>query len=151
MLLALDLGTRTGFAFFTNAGARLTGVKDFRPRRHQNWSARFQQFKGMLDEFEALEDIDHVYYEIVRRHKGTDAAHVYGGFVAALDEWCSGHDVPLAGFEVTHIKKFATGKGNANKGAMILAAEERWGVVTADDNEADALAILELARAGGKV
>ena len=36
-------------------------------------------------------------------------------------------------------KRLATGHGNAGKGAMIAAAEERWpGWVPADENEADA-------------
>ncbi|MEY3082847.1 MAG: hypothetical protein RJA94_2832, partial [Pseudomonadota bacterium] len=39
------------------------------------------------------------------------------------------------------IKRFATGKGNADKQAMIAAVRER-GFESADDNEADAIAIL---------
>jgi hypothetical protein len=39
------------------------------------------------------------------------------------------------------IKRHATGKGNANKGLMIAAMRAR-GHSPADDNEADALALL---------
>ena len=39
------------------------------------------------------------------------------------------------------IKKFLTGQGNANKQAIIDAARAR-GFAPADDNEADAIAIL---------
>jgi len=39
------------------------------------------------------------------------------------------------------IKRFATGKGNANKAAMMEAARKR-GFSPTDDNEADAIAIL---------
>ena len=39
------------------------------------------------------------------------------------------------------IKRFATGKGNADKAAMIAAVRGR-GFEPADDNEADAIAIL---------
>ena len=39
------------------------------------------------------------------------------------------------------IKRFATGKGNTNKDAMIAATRAR-GFSPADDNEADAIAIL---------
>ena len=46
------------------------------------------------------------------------------------------------------IKKHATGKGNANKAAMI-ATMQALGFQPADDNEADALALLHLAMARG--
>ena len=45
------------------------------------------------------------------------------------------------GVPVGTIKKFLTGQGNANKPAMIAAAQTR-GFSPADDNEADAIAIL---------
>ena len=37
------------------------------------------------------------------------------------------------------LKKYATGKGNANKTAMIVTARERLGYLGMNDNEADAL------------
>jgi len=49
--------------------------------------------------------------------------------------------VPYQGVPVGTIKKFLTGQGNANKQAMIDAARRR-GFSPADDNEADAIAIL---------
>ena len=42
---------------------------------------------------------------------------------------------------VATIKRFATGRGNADKAAMIAAIQAR-GFTPADDNEADAIAIL---------
>jgi Holliday junction resolvasome RuvABC endonuclease subunit len=49
--------------------------------------------------------------------------------------------VPYQGVPVGTIKKHATGKGNANKAAMIAATKAK-GFNPADDNEADAIAIL---------
>jgi Holliday junction resolvasome RuvABC endonuclease subunit len=49
--------------------------------------------------------------------------------------------IPYQGVPVGSIKKHATGKGNASKEMMIAAAKAR-GFRPADDNEADALAIL---------
>ena len=46
------------------------------------------------------------------------------------------------------IKKHATGKGNADKAAMV-AAMHALGHAPADDNEADALALLYWALASG--
>jgi len=48
---------------------------------------------------------------------------------------------PYAGVPVGTIKRFATGKGNASKDAVLAAMRQR-GFQPADDNEADAIAIL---------
>ena len=80
-------------------------------------------------------------FEEVRRHIGTDSAHVYGGLLAVLTAWCEEHLVAYQGVPVGTIKRFATGKGNADKAAVIDAMRAR-GFAPRDDNEADALAIL---------
>ena len=77
----------------------------------------------------------------MRRHVGTDAAHVYGGLLATLTAWAETAGVAYQGVPVGTIKRHATGKGNANKDAMMAAARAR-GFSPADDNEADAIAIL---------
>jgi len=82
-----------------------------------------------------------VVFEEVRRHAGTDASHVYGGFLGTLTSWCEQHELPYQGVPVGTIKRYATGKGNADKAAMIAAMRAR-GFAPADDNEADALALL---------
>lgn len=47
--------------------------------------------------------------------------------------------VPYVDVPPSSLKKYATGKGNANKGEMLAAAIRRLGYEGADDNEADAL------------
>jgi Holliday junction resolvasome RuvABC endonuclease subunit len=49
--------------------------------------------------------------------------------------------IPYQGVSVGAIKRHATGKGNADKQAVIAAIKSR-GFTPADDNEADAIAIL---------
>ena len=102
---------------------------------------RYLRFAQWLD---ALDVPSAVYFEEVRRHAGTDAAHVYGGLLGTLTAWCERRSIPYAGIPVGTIKRHATGKGNASKEAMIAAAKAR-GFSPADDNEADALAILDYA------
>ena len=46
---------------------------------------------------------------------GTDAAHVYGGFLATLTSWCEQRAIAYQGVPVGTIKRFITGKGNADK------------------------------------
>src|SRR4029078_2415372 len=82
-----------------------------------------------------------IYFEEVRRHAGTDAAHIYGGLLATLTAWCEQRRIAYQGVPVGTIKRFIAGKGNADKAAVIAAVRAR-GFSPADDNEADAIAIL---------
>jgi Holliday junction resolvasome RuvABC endonuclease subunit len=82
-----------------------------------------------------------IHYEEIRRHLSTDAAHVHGGLLATLTAWCEQHSIAYQSVPVGTIKRFITGKGNANKQAVIDAVRAR-GFRPADDNEADAIAIL---------
>ena len=103
---------------------------------------RYLRFGRWLDETRKIAGgIDVVYFEEVRRHLGTDASHIYGGFLAGLTAWCEQQGIAYQGVPVGTIKRFATGRGNADKQAMIAAIRER-GFEPADDNEADAIAIL---------
>jgi Holliday junction resolvasome RuvABC endonuclease subunit len=85
-----------------------------------------------------------VVFEEVRRHVSTDSAHAYGGFMATLTSWCEAQKIPYQGVPVGTIKKHATGKGNASKEEMIAAARAKSFNPT-DDNQADALALLDWA------
>ena len=64
--------------------------------------------------------------------------------MATLTAWAELRGVPYQGVPVGTIKIHATGKGNAPKEAMTAAARAR-GFHPADDNEADAIAILHWA------
>ncbi|WP_119352882.1 crossover junction endodeoxyribonuclease RuvC [Azohydromonas sediminis] len=144
-LLALDLGTTTGWALRDRTGRITSGTEAFKPRRFEGGGMRFLRFKHWLTELKAHADgIDTLVFEEVRRHASTDAAHVYGGFLATLTAWCEHHGIPYQGVPVGTIKKHATGKGNANKAEMLAAIRAR-GHRPADDNEADALALLHWA------
>ena len=144
-LLALDLGTTTGWALHGSDGLITSGTASFRNGRFDGGGMRYLRFTNWLGEFERLSGpISAIWFEEVRRHAGTDAAHVYGGLMATLTAWAELRSVPYEGVPVGTIKRFATGKGNANKGAMIAAAQAR-GFSPADDNEADAIAILSWA------
>lgn len=155
-ILALDLGTKTGWALWRKGSIIYSGVQDFKVGRFDGGGMRFLKFGRWLDE--VTQDCLGltVFYEEVRSHGpgGVDAAHAYGGFMATLTAWCEKskrlgpHEVPsstpYSGIPVGTIKKFATGKGNAGKPEMIKAAVDR-GFHPADDNEADAIALLHWA------
>jgi len=141
-ILALDLGTTTGWALRTPDGTITSGTQSFRPQRFEGGGMRFLRFKRWLTDIKACaEGIDSLHFEEVRRHVSTDAAHAYGGFLATLTSWCEHHQIPYEGVPVGTIKRHATGKGNAGKEEVVAAMRGR-GHAPADDNEADALAIL---------
>ncbi len=144
-ILALDLGTTTGWAIRGFDGLITSGTASFKPGRYDGGGMRYLRFTNWLTELDRLSGpIATIWFEEVRRHAGTDAAHVYGGLLASLTSWGELRGIPYEGVPVGTIKRHATGKGNANKVAMIAAAQAR-GFSPADDNEADAIAILHWA------
>jgi hypothetical protein len=141
-ILALDLGTTTGWALRTSDDLITSGTVSFRPSRYDGGGMRYVRFRAWLDQLgKDAGPLASIHFEEVRRHVGTDAAHLYGGFLATLTAWCEQRDIAYQGAPVGTIKRFITGKGNADKAAVINAVRAR-GFSPADDNEADAIAIL---------
>ena len=140
-LLALDLGTTTGWALRLGSETH-SGTVSFRPSRYDGGGMRYLRFRSWLDRLAAdAGGVSAIHYEEIRRHVGTDAAHVFGGLLATLTAWCEERSLPYQGVPVGTWKRHACGKGNASKDDVIAAIRER-GFKPADDNEADAIAIL---------
>ena len=146
-ILALDLGTQTGWSLLHHDGIITSGTLSFKNDRYQGGGMRYLRFCRWLDNVKGLAGgtLAEVYFEEVRRHLGVDAAHAYGGFLATLTAWCEREGVPYQGVSVGTIKYHATGKGNASK-QEVLASMQTRGYQPHDDNEADALALLEWVR-----
>jgi len=145
-ILAIDLGGSTGYAYFEN-GAVASGVWKLSPktqaqRRKEGWGVRFNKFTAKLD---SLPRPDHIVYEAVHRHLGTDAAHQYGGFLAHLLAWAERNDIGYDGVGVGQIKKHGTGKGNASKEMMVESVRKTMRREPSTDDEADALWLLDKA------
>jgi Holliday junction resolvasome RuvABC endonuclease subunit len=142
-ILALDLGNKMGYAL-SNDGVISSGTI-----KHKNTKSavghNYSHFRYWLTARCVRFYHEAIYYEDVRRHLGTDAAHVYGGYLATLQAFCYEKGIKLVPVAVGTIKKHWTGKGNANKYEMIQESRRR-GFEPADDNEADALAILDYAK-----
>lgn len=141
-ILALDLGTTTGWALRGHDGLIASGTVSLRPGRFDGGGMRYLRFTNWLAEIDRLSGpVAAIWFEEVRRHAGTDAAHVYGGLMATLTAWAEFRGVPYEGTPVGTIKRHVTGRGNAQKQDVIAAARSR-GFSPADDNEADAIALL---------
>src|SRR3954447_2860174 len=124
-------------------GSRIeSGTVSFKPSRYDGGGIRYLRFRGWLDQLAIdIDGLGAIHFEEVRRHLSTDAAHVHGGLLATLTSWCEQCSIPYQGVPVGTIKRHITGKGNADKPAVIAAIRAR-GFSPIDDNEADALAIL---------
>jgi len=141
-ILALDLGTTTGWALRNRDDHITSGTISFKHSRFEGGGMRYLRFTRWLGELAHLSGgLTRIVFEEVRRHAGTDAAHIYGGCLGHLSAWCETRSVAYEGVPVGTIKRFATGKGNADK-AAVIAAIHALGFHPADDNEADALALL---------
>jgi hypothetical protein len=142
VILALDLGTTTGWAMAPPDGGVVSGTVSFRPSRYDGGGMRYLRFRAWLDGIaEDVPGIAAIHFEEVRRHLSTDAAHVYGGLLAMLTAWSEERSIAYQGVPVGTIKRHITGKGNVNKAGVIEAIRAR-GYSPADDNEANAIAIL---------
>jgi Holliday junction resolvasome RuvABC endonuclease subunit len=139
-ILTIDIGTTTGWCLRAN-GATVSGSLDLRGDRHEGAGMRFVRFEAWLIEMHRQQPIKAVFYEDVQAHKGHYAGQVYAGLRSILMVFCERNKIPYAGVGVGKIKKFATGKGNAGKDAVI-AAVRAYGFSPADDNEADAIALM---------
>ena len=88
-IISLDLGTTTGWAIQLAGGTIESGTMSFRPSRYDGGGMRYLRFRGWLDcVARDAAGFSAVFFEEVRRHAGTDAAHIYGGFLATLTAWC---------------------------------------------------------------
>jgi Holliday junction resolvasome RuvABC endonuclease subunit len=138
-VLALDLGTKTGYAILR--GEAITSGTVKLPVHKIASGLRFLYFRRWLIQTIKENDVEQIFFERVFAHCGTEAGHVYGGFMYTLAAVCEELGVKCVGIPVGTIKKRATGKGNASKSEMAEFAKA-CGFNPIDDNEADALAIL---------
>jgi len=137
-ILALDIATITGWKTET-----ASGTFNFKPNRGESEGMRVIRFKSKVTELIEMEKIEIVAYE---RAGGMHKASIIveSEMIGVLKVICEERGVSLACYSSSEIKKFATGKGNANKQAMVDAAIA-LGYNPKDDNEADAIHIYNLA------
>ena len=157
-LLALDLGTRTGWAL--SEGGRIeSGVQDFTPRRGESAGMRYLHFNRWLlrvhrEGFREGQDrpCDLIVYEMPHLRGGA-AATVLAGLQTRVEEFCAARGIEHAPVHSATLKKFTTGSGRGDKNSMLVAADKRgWiprapGDLYPDDNEVDAICLLHYALA----
>lgn len=144
-IIALDLGTQLGWSTRDANGVIRHGSISFHAKRTDGAGQRWLKFAAHLSSLKrSLGEIHVCYYEDVKRHIGTQAAHAFGAFESHLQVFCDVNRIRLESVGVGQIKKSWTGNGAAKKEAMVSEAKRR-GFNPADDNAADSLAILHYA------
>ena len=140
-ILALDTATHTGYAI----SRELYGVWDLSAKRDESAGMRLIRFRSKLNEIIKSENINLVAFERPGgRHVG--AVIVHSELQSQIKIVCEDLHIPYRGYSSQEIKKFATGKGNSGKPLMIQTAKDKLGYSGDNDNEADALWLLELAK-----
>jgi Holliday junction resolvasome RuvABC endonuclease subunit len=144
-VLGVDLGLNLGWAILDERGRRISSGTLRLGRVEVQDRARVARTR-LRELITDLAKPTAIAYERVRRHEGTEAAHVYGGLMWTLESVVP-RGVRLETVEVAAVKQAATGKGNADKEAVIAAAGVKWARQGAyGPDEADALWIAEVMR-----
>lgn len=143
-ILALDLGTKTGYAVRRRDGKIVHGTQSFSPRASWSPGQRWLRFRSWLGELLDQHQVHRIAYEHVSFHAGVRDAHCYGAFRALVEMAADARRLELVGTNVQTIKRHWTGKGGADKAGMIAEARRR-GFRPETDNDADALAVLDWA------
>jgi len=140
-VLALDIASTTGWCLDKG----LYGTWNFKTRKDESMGMKLIRFRAKLKEFNELEDLQVIVYERPAGRHANSIIH-QAKLIAVLEEFCEQNSIDYRSYSATEIKKFATGKGNANKEAMINSAIDKWNYDGDDDNEADAIHMRELFR-----
>jgi len=164
-ILGLDFGRSCGVAIidFTattpNKVQLLLGQWDLSLGRYDSGPTQFIRLKQLLlataPDLIAFEDVK--FSGSKERYVGrtsvqailaraATAIEFLGGLKIVTTTWAEEQNTPAVGYGIGEIKKAATGKGNANKVAMIKACNEKFGTeldpadyqTTGVDNMADA-------------
>ena len=150
-ILALDFATKTGWAYRGVGDCLSSGSWDFSVRPDESSGTRLIRFESKLLKMIPMTDV--IAFERVTAGDSKKANFSsiklqckMQGIIERLVENTEG--VEHIGYIIQTIKKHALGdkKGKRDKAAMIKAAEDVWpDQELIDDNQADALWILDLA------
>jgi Holliday junction resolvasome RuvABC endonuclease subunit len=156
-ILALDTATRTGFAIWDGA-ARRSGFVDFKPGRGESPGMLFVNFERWLEELPAAGGWDLIVYEQAFQMRSGYAAGVALGLIAIVLKFCASRGINHVPVNGARLKKWVTGDGAAKKERVVKKVVETFfasdppeerlrRLKHLDHNEADAIALIELALA----
>lgn len=143
-ILAIDPGSNCGFAHSDGPH----GVWSLLATQSEHSGKRLVRLFNHLTAMHQRHGIDRLVYEESHQLiRGQAARSVHGQLVGTLLYFTALHDIPYRTCGLSTIKAFA-GSGSASKTDMMQWARTKLGVEVHDDNEADAVWLLEWAKAG---
>lgn len=152
-VLALDLGTRTGWALREH-GRIESGVQVFDVKRGESPGMRYVRFNRWLEGFGQVTGYPGLLVVYEQTHnRGGAATEIAAGFATRVQEFCAAHGVEHAAVHSATLKKYVTGSGRAEKAMMYAELCSRGWHQPAfdgkqvDDNEVDAICLLHYALA----
>jgi len=144
-IIALDLGTKTGWAISTPELGVISGVQVFDVKRGESPGMRYLRFSVWMFELITQVEPNLMAYE-APHHRGGAATEILNGFSTRIQEYCADYGIEYQSVHTGTLKKYATGSGRASKEEMIAAAQKKYpDQQIEDDNQADALCILDWA------
>jgi Holliday junction resolvasome RuvABC endonuclease subunit len=141
VILATDPASMFGWALSNE----LYGLWDMRTRKDESMGMKLIRLESKLNEIHEVHPLDLVVYERPAGQHKMAMVH-QGKLIGTLEKWCQQNGIEYKGYSAGEIKKFATGKGNCGKPAMIKAAQDKYGYIGDDDNIADALHLLNMVK-----
>lgn len=170
MLLALDLGTHTGWALFSRGERLASGTWLLGKDRTRDRGDEFLMRVQSLVQSHGVKVIAHEHVPSIHQHASADAAHLFGGWLmllamisrrttakvvrietpevyAASGVRRDGRRAPKGASEAD--RKHLAGERRENNKALVIAAAAARGWIVGDDNEADALFVGVAALAQG--
>ena len=145
-ILALDPATKCGWAL-GDGTLESSGTWDLSTRSDESAGMKLLRLESKLVTIATAGKIDLVVFETPAHHTYPLALISHAKFIAVIERFCSRHEINYRGYPPTEIKKATTGKGNAKKEVVAAAVRAKFPELKlTDDNEADAIALYELAR-----
>lgn len=139
-IIALDLGSKTGYATGINEKVMSHGVKFFKDEKEKHFSNEsFVQFRKWL-----ISGAKNVHKIVVEKPNvgfpGFEAYRVMFGMYGVVQEVCGLCNVEMIPVSATGIKKFWTNDGRADKSLMVFQTQVKGYREVTDHNESDAIA-----------
>lgn len=142
-ILSIDQASLAGWCLDPSNG--LHGTWDLKTRKDESSGMKMLRFKAKLVEVCTLYKVDLIVYERAAGMHTSSVIHS-AKMIAIIESYAEESNIHYRSYSASEIKKFATGKGNAKKDAMIASCLEKYGIVAKDDNEADAIHMWYLAK-----
>ena len=144
-ILAIDPGTKTGWAFSDGEGRVESGTNVLKLRAGEAKTMRYIRFTKWLDDMFLMLRPTLVIFEKTHM-RGYEATKFMMNLIGRIETICNEWEITYTDVHTGTLKKFATGSGKGSKNDMIRLAEKKHQKVVDSDDEADALHMLDYAR-----